>query len=203
VPRGSFASIGPRQQKDRMRRPTAEQIRQAEGSTLPDIVAPGLGVLFCGINPGLYSAAVGRPFARPGNRFWKALHAGGFTPRVLQPSEAHLLPRYGCGVTDLVARATVGAAALAAEELVAGAGALEAKVRRWAPRWVAVLGVGAYRTAFTRRRAAIGPQPERIGGAGVWVLPNPSGLNAAYRLEQLAELFGALHAEAFTGEPPR
>jgi double-stranded uracil-DNA glycosylase len=182
-----------------MTRPTPDDLRRAEGRTLPDVIGPRLGVLFCGINPGLYSAAVGHHFARPGNRFWKALHAGGFTPRILEPAEERLLLELGCGLTDVVSRATAGASALSPEELRAGGRALEEKVRRWQPGWVAVLGVGAYRTAFGRPRAPVGRQQERIGGAGVWVLPNPSGLNARYRADDFARLFDELRRTAFPG----
>jgi double-stranded uracil-DNA glycosylase len=182
-----------------MTRPTPDDLRRAEGRTLPDVIATGLGVLFCGINPGLYSAAVGHHFARPGNRFWKALHAGGFTPRVLAPSEERLLLDAGCGITNVVPRATAAAAELSAEELVAGARALEAKVRRLAPRWLAVLGIGAYRTAFGRKGARFGRQAETIGGTGIWILPNPSGLNAHHRPDDFARLFAELREAAFGG----
>ena len=178
-------------------RPTAAALEAAAGTTLPDVIAPGLRVLFCGINPGLYTAAVGHHFARPGNRFWTALHAGGLTPRVLAPEEEHLLPALGCGITNVVARATAAADELSRGELVEGGRALEEKVRRFRPRWVAVLGVGAYRTAFARPRASIGAQGERLGGAGLWVLPNPSGLNAAYRPADFARLFAELREAAF------
>jgi TDG/mug DNA glycosylase family protein len=151
-------------------------------------------VLFCGINPSLYSAAIGHHFGRPGNRFWPALHAGGFTPRRLSPCEDGELPRCGLGLTNLVARATAAADELDGEELLAGAAILEEKVRHWGPRFLAFLGVGAYRTAFGRPRAALGPQGERIAGAAVWVLPNPSGLNAHYRLADLGRLFRELRA---------
>lgn len=182
------------------RRPTAEEMAAASGRTVPDVIAPGLGVLFCGINPGLYTAAVGHHFARPGNRFWKALHAGGFTPRLLRPEEEGLLPGFGCGITNVVERTTAAAADLSAAELVEGGRRLEARVRRFAPRWLAVLGVGAYRTAFGRRGAVVGPQEETIGDTGIWILPNPSGLNANYRPADFARLFGELRAEAFGGE---
>lgn len=149
-------------------------------------------MLFCGINPGLTSAATGHHFARPGNRFWPALHEAGFTSRRLAPAEQRLLLERGIGITNLVARATASAAELSAAELARGRRRLEAKVRRLAPRVVAVLGIGAYRTAFARPRAGLGPQPERLAGAALWVLPNPSGLNAHYTLRDLAALFRAL-----------
>jgi TDG/mug DNA glycosylase family protein len=178
------------------RGPTKEELLAAGGRTLPDVIAPGLEVLFCGINPGLYTAAVGHHFARPGNRFWKALHAGGFTPRVLDPSEERLLLQYGCGITNVASRPSAAADELSREELIEGGRQLAEKVRRYHPRWLAVLGLGAYRTAFARPRATFGPQEETIGGARVWVLPNPSGLNASYRPEDFGRLFGELRQAA-------
>ena len=157
-----------------------------------DIIAPGLKVLFCGINPGLYSAATGNHFARPGNRFWPALHAAGFTARRLDPSEKHLLLEAGYGLTNLVNRATASADELDPAEFVAGRKRLAVKVRRYRPRAVAFLGLGAYRHAFARPKATLGPQPERFEGAAVWVLPSPSGLNANYQMPALVQLFGKL-----------
>ena len=157
-------------------------------------------MLFCGINPGLYSAAMGHHFARPGNRFWPALHASGFTPRLLHPSEKDLLLRSGYGLTNLVSRATAAADELSPAELVAGRRRLLAKVRRHGPRVVAFLGVGAYCQAFGLRRAALGRQPERFGGAEVWVLPSPSGLNANYQLPALVTLFRSLKEAADHGD---
>jgi TDG/mug DNA glycosylase family protein len=157
---------------------------------------PGLKVLFCGINPGLYSGAIGHHFARPGNRFWRALHAAGFTSRILAPWEEDLLLPLGYGITSLVARATATAAELTAKELRSGGRYLEAKVRRYRPRWVAVLGIGAYRAAFERPGAAVGMQAEVLAGAGLWVLPNPSGLNANHQLPDLTRAFRALRAAA-------
>ena len=153
-------------------------------------------MLFCGINPGLYSGATGHHFAHPGNRFWPALHAAGLSPRLLAPSEERELLAAGCGITNLVARATATASDLSPEELVAGRKRLAAKVRRYRPRVVAVLGVGAYRTAFGVPRATLGRQPERLAGAVVWVLPNPSGLNASHQLPDLARLFRSLRLAA-------
>ena len=173
-------------------RPTPAELAGAEGRTVPDVLRPDLDVLFCGINPGLWSAAVGHHFARPGNRFWKALHLGGFTPRQLEPDEEAELLRLGLGITNLVERATGGAAELGAGELRAGSVRLAAKAAATRPRVVAVLGVGAYRTAFARPRAAVGPLPEPIGGSAAWLLPNPSGLNAHYQLPDLAEAFAEL-----------
>jgi TDG/mug DNA glycosylase family protein len=155
-------------------------------------VAPGLDVLFCGINPGLESAARGHNFARPGNRFWPALHGAGFTPRLLRPEEDGLLPQFGLGMTNVVDRPSRGAADLSADELRAGAWEVERLVLRYEPRVLAVVGVGAYRTGFGRPKAAIGLQPDTIGGRPVWVLPNPSGLNAHYQLPELVRLFGEL-----------
>lgn len=173
-------------------KPTPDQIRGAFGKRIPDLIAPGLSVLFCGINPGLYSGATGLHFARPGNRFWPALQASGFTERLLAPWEGTVLLEAGYGITVLVRRATATAAELSDDEFVAGRRSLERKVRRYAPRWVAVVGLGAYRTAFARPRAVVGLQPERIGTAGLWVLPNPSGLNANHQLPELAAMFRAL-----------
>ena len=151
-------------------------------------------MLFCGINPGLYSAATRHHFARPGNRFWPALYAAGFSDRLLRPwEEDRLLPRE-VGITNLVARATAGADELTREELVAGRRRLERLVQRNGPRWVAVLGLGAYRTAFGRPLATVGAQSELVAGARLWVLPNPSGLNAHYQLPDLVREFAALHA---------
>jgi TDG/mug DNA glycosylase family protein len=149
-------------------------------------------VLFCGINPGLYSGATGHHFARPGNRFWPALHAAGLTPRLVRPWEERELLNHGLGITNLVARATASAAELSVDELQSGRIALQRKVRRYGPRCVAVLGIGAYRSAFGRPGAGVGRQPESIGSATLWVLPNPSGLNANHQLPDLAHLFGGL-----------
>jgi TDG/mug DNA glycosylase family protein len=125
------------------------------------------------------------------------LHAGGFTDRVLLPSEQALLPALGIGITNLVGRTTAAASELHSEELRAGALVLEAKAVDLHPRFIAVLGLGAYRTAFRRPRAMIGEQPERLGGATMWLLPNPSGLQAQYQLPEMAGLFRSLHEAAF------
>jgi TDG/mug DNA glycosylase family protein len=159
-------------------------------------VGPGLRVLFVGINPSLTSARVGHHFARPGNRFWPTLQAAGFTPRRFDPSEDDELPRHGVGVTNLADRPTRAAAELGADELRAGAAALDALVREHAPRLVAVVGVTAWRTAFDRPRAVLGLQPDTVGGRPVWVLPNPSGLNAHHQLPDLARLYGEARAYA-------
>jgi TDG/mug DNA glycosylase family protein len=173
-------------------RPTREQLEGARGATIPDVLSPGLRVVFVGINPGLYSGAVGHHFARPGNRFWKALHGSGFTDRLLSPFEGRELLRYGVGVTNLVDRTTARAEELDEDELREGARGLERKIARYRPGAVAVLGVGAYRVAFSRPRAAVGRQPDRIGDSPTWVLPNPSGRTAAYQLPQLIEAFSEL-----------
>ena len=170
-------------------RPSRAELLAAQDRTIRDVIAADLDVLFCGINPGLYSAATGHHFARPGNRFWPALYAGGFTPRVLAPWEERELLAYGCGVTNLVARGTVSADELSIEELRTGRRILQRKVRRYRPRWVAIVGVTAYRAAFERPRAVLGEQPERLAEARLWVLPNPSGLNAHHRPADFARAF--------------
>ncbi|HEX8069022.1 MAG TPA: G/U mismatch-specific DNA glycosylase [Pyrinomonadaceae bacterium] len=182
------------------RKPTREEIAAAAGKTLRDVIAPDLRVLFCGINPGLYSGATGHHFARPGNRFWPALHAGGFTPRLLAPHEERELLALGYGVTNFVPRATATADELTNDEIIAGGRRLAAKVRRYRPRCLAVLGIGAYRTAFARPKARLGPQPDPIAATAVWVLPNPSGLNAHYRAAELARLFRELRDAVETGD---
>jgi TDG/mug DNA glycosylase family protein len=159
---------------------------------LPDVVAPGLDVWFCGINPSLMSAHRGHHFARPGNRFWPALHLAGLTPRRFTPEEDRRLLEHGLGVTNIVARPTRTAAELTAEELHEGAAALAERVARYRPRVLAVLGITAWRTAFDRPRAVLGRQPERIGGATTWVAPNPSGLNAHAQLPDLARAYREL-----------
>jgi len=173
-------------------RPTKQQLIDAANKTVPDVIGMDLLVLFCGINPGLYTAAVGHHFARPGNRFWPALHRSGFTDRLLSPFEQRELIQRGLGVTNVVARATASASELTKDDFIKGGRALRAKVRRYRPRIVAILGVGAYRQAFAQPKALIGEQDEKIANARVWVLPNPSGLNANYQLPDLVKLFGAL-----------
>ena len=173
-------------------KPTKEQLLAATEKTVEDVIAPNLRVLFCGINPGLYTAAVGHHFARPGNRFWPALHAAGFTDRVLSPFDERELVKSGYGITNVVMRATASADALTKEEIIAGGEQLRAKVLRYRPRVLAVLGVGAYRTAFNQPRATVGRQQQTIGETILWVLPNPSGLNANYQVPDLARLFREL-----------
>lgn len=162
------------------------------GKTVPDVIAPGLSVLFCGINPGLYTAAVGHHFARPGNRFWPALFAAGFTDRLVSPFDERELLKLGYGVTNVVMRATATADQLTREELRAGGKQLTAKVKRYKPRFLAVLGLGAYREAWQQPKAVIGRQEQKTGETVVWVLPNPSGLNAHYQAQDLARVFREL-----------
>jgi TDG/mug DNA glycosylase family protein len=159
---------------------------------VPDVIAPGLRVLFCGINPGLYTAAVGHHFARPGNRFWPALFAAGFTGRIVSPFDESELLKLGYGVTNVVQRATATADQLTREELRAGGKQLTAKVKRYKPAFLAVLGLGAYRAAWEQQKAVIGRQEQLIGETVVWVLPNPSGLNAHYQAQDLARVFTEL-----------
>jgi double-stranded uracil-DNA glycosylase len=179
-----------------MKPPTKADLEAARGRSIPDVIGPNLRVLFVGINPGLYSGATGRHFARPGNRFWPALHRAGFTPRQLSPDEGDLLLSLGIGITNLVNRTTATAAELTDDELRLGAERLRGAVRHFRPEAVAILAVPAYRTAFDRPKAAIGRQPERLEGAALWVLPNPSGLNASYQLPELVRLYGELRRAA-------
>jgi len=173
-------------------RPTKADLAAAFGRTLPDVIARDLDVLFCGINPGLYTAAVQQHFGRPGNRFWPTIYRAGFTPRLFHPSEQRELLQHGCGITNVVARATATAAELTPEDLVEGARILDAKVRRYRPRVLAIVGIGAYRTGFARPKSKMGLQEETIGNARIWILPNPSGLNANYQADSLAALYREL-----------
>jgi TDG/mug DNA glycosylase family protein len=173
-------------------RPSPAELLAARGKTVPDVIVPDLAVLFVGINPGLYTAAIGHHFGRPGNRFWPALLAGRFTDHLLSPYDERDLLTLGCGITNVVAHATASADDLTRAELVEGGRRLAAKARRYRPRMLAFLGIGAYRTAFGRPRAVLGPQPESIGPARVWIMPNPSGLNAHYQAPELARMFTAL-----------
>lgn len=162
------------------KRPTKADLQAARKKTVPDLIAPGLTVLFCGINPGLYTAAIGHHFGRPGNRFWPTLFAAGFTDRLLDPSEERELLPLGYGITNVVRRATATADELTTREILAGGKRLIECVKEYSPRYVAVLGIGVYRIAFGKPRAALGLQPDTIGDSRVWVLPSPSGLNAFY-----------------------
>jgi TDG/mug DNA glycosylase family protein len=189
------------------RKPTPEELRSAYGRALPDVIAPALRVLFCGINPGLYTAAVQHHFARPGNRFWPALHDGGFTRRRLYPHEEHELLADGYGVTNIVPFATARADELTEEQLREGARLLEKKMRCYRPAYLAVLGVSAYRAAFDRRKANLGLQPDRIGATRIWVLPSPSGLNAHHQPKvlgaMLRELYEAVEETCGASRDPR
>jgi len=173
-------------------KPTKEQLLAATEKTVRDVIAPDLRVLFCGINPGLYTAAVGHHFARPGNRFWPALYAAGFTERILSPFDERELLKSGYEITNIVAQATTSTDLLTKNEVVADKKRLRTKVLRYRPRVLAVLGVGAYRTAFNQPKAVVGRQDDRIGDTILWVLPNPSGLNANYQAAALARLFREL-----------
>jgi TDG/mug DNA glycosylase family protein len=177
-------------------RPTRAQLEEARGRPVPAVIGPGLRVVFCGINPSLYSAAVGHHFARPGNRFWAALHGAGFTERQLSPFEDAQLLAGGLGCTNLVEGATARADELTPAELREGAAHMAERLRPFRPAWLAVLGVGAYRVAFDRPHAELGPQPDRLNGTATWVLPNPSGLNASYQLPALVERFATLREAA-------
>jgi double-stranded uracil-DNA glycosylase len=183
-----------------MPRLTRAELEAARGSTIEDVLPgpgdPALRVLFCGINPGLVSAATGHHFARPGNRFWPALYGAGFTPRLLLPAEQGELRGLGLGITNMAPRATARADELTVAEMVAGGVRLRELVRDQRPRWLAVVGVTAYRAAFDAPRAAVGPQDERLGSTRIWVLPNPSGLNAHWSLPAMADEFGRLRAAA-------
>jgi len=174
-------------------KPTKEQVLAARGKSVPDVIAHGLKVLFCGINPGLYTAAVGHHFGRPGNRFWPSLHQAGFTPRQFSPFEEEELLNYGFGIINIVDHATARADELTAEELAGGGAVLEHKVRTFKPLFSAILGFGAYRLAFRRPKALPGLQPEKLGGiSSAWVLPNPSGLNANYQMKDLVRMLKEL-----------
>jgi len=177
-------------------KPSPRELAAAVSKGTPDIIARGLDVLFCGINPGLYSAAVGHHFARPGNRFWPTLFAAGFTPRLYSAFEDEALLELGCGITNVVARSSARAEEVTRDELSAGAKKLRRKLLRYRPRFLAVVGLGAFRTAFERPRAIVGLQPERIGDTAVWLLPNTSGLNANHLPAQLALLFEDLRIAA-------
>ena len=173
-------------------KPSKEDLRDAINRTTEDLIDYNLKVLFCGINPGIWSGATGFHFAKPGNRFWKVLHLAGFTDRQLHPSEEHGLLERGYGITSFVKRTTARADELTTEEFIEGGKLLLKKIEKYKPQNLAVLGIGAYRTAFNKPKAKPGLQDEKIGGANVWLLPNPSGLNAHYQVNDLAALFGEL-----------
>jgi len=177
---------------------TKEELRAYAGQPISDVIAPNLKVLFCGINPGLYSAATGYHFARPGNRFWPALYAAGFTPAPYTPAEEMKLLELGYGITNVVARSTATAAEISKAEFTEGGVLLRKRVLHYRPKWLAVVGIQAFRLAFDRPGATVGPQPESIGDTAVWVLPNPSGLNAHYTPARFAEVFRELRLAAET-----
>ena len=169
--------------------PSRADLERARGNSVPDVTAPGLDVLFVGINPSLWSGAVRHHFARPGNRFWRVLHEAGFTNRLLAPNEGRELLKRKLGITNLVNRATASADELDTVHFRAGARRIAAKVRRYRPKVVAFVGIGAYRAAFGRARARVGRQEEPLGGATIWVLPNPSGRTAGYQMPALSQAF--------------
>ena len=174
-------------------KPTKEDLRDAVNRTTEDLIDYNLKVLFCGINPGIWSGATGFNFAKPGNRFWKTLHLSGFTERLLHPSEERELLENGYGITSFCRRTTAAAAELSNEEIIAGGKNLVRKIEEFTPEFLAILGIGAYRTAFNRPKAELGLQPETIGQTRLWLLPNPSGLNAHYQLNDLVNLFSTLY----------
>jgi TDG/mug DNA glycosylase family protein len=159
---------------------------------LPDILARGLNVVFCGINPGMRSAALGHHFAGRGNRFWRVLHLSGFTPQQLLPENARSLLSYGCGLTSAVERPTVSANDLKRSDFVQARPALERKMRRYAPNTIAFLGKAACSVILDQRELSWGQQEVRFAGAAVWVLPNPSGLNCAFTLADLTDAYREL-----------
>jgi TDG/mug DNA glycosylase family protein len=175
-----------------MKRPSPEDLAAARERTVPDVLAPGLRIVFVGINPGLWSGATGFHFAKPGNRFWKAIHLAGLTPTLFEPDESAHLLRHGLGITNLVMRTTAMASELTDDELRLGARDLEAKIKGFRPAKLAFLGLSAYRLAFGQPKAVVGRQEESVGGAETWVLPNPSGLNAHYQLADLSREYAAL-----------
>jgi double-stranded uracil-DNA glycosylase len=177
-----------------MHKPSRLEIANAFNKTLRDVIGPNLEVLFCGINPGLYSAAVGHNFARPGNRFWPAIFGAGFTDDLLVASEERDLLRYGCGITNIVKRATASAEELTKEELREGGKELIRKVLHYKPLCLAVVGITAYRNAFSEPKAQFGLQKKQVGKTVCWVLPNTSGLNAHYQLPELIRHFSELRA---------
>lgn len=169
-------------------KPTKAEVLASGDKIVPDLIKPNLKVLFCGINPGLYTAAIGFHFGRPGNRFWPSLYASGFTPRLFDPSEQEQLLSLGYGITNIVPRASATAAEVSKQELLDGRKQLETKVLKYKPEWLAILGVEAYRKSFERSKAKVGRQEDTIGTTKLWILPNPSGLNAHYTPNGIAEV---------------
>lgn len=182
-------------------RPTRAELDAAAGRRVPDLIADDLRVLFCGINPSLYSAAVGHHFARPGNRFWPTIHRAGFTDRELRPSEEGELLARGIGITNVFPKASASAKSLSPEDYRLGGAGLRGKLGRHRPRVLAFLGLGAYRMAAGRPDAVVGLQAVPFGGTVTWALPNPSGLNAHYQLAELVECYRALARAARLSEP--
>ena len=175
---------------------TRAELLAANDKTITDVIAPDLQILFCGINPGLYSGVTGHHFAKPGNRFWKTLHLAGFTETQLLPTEERELLKNGYGITNVIQRATATAEELRKEEYIAGGANLREKVLKFRPKFLAILGIGAYRTAFNQPKAVLGLQTDQIGAAKIWVLPNPSGLNAHYQIADLVEVYSRLRQSA-------
>lgn len=187
-----------------MQTPSRAELLAATTKRLPDLLAPDLRIVFCGINPGLYSTAVGHHFARPGNRFWPTLFAAGLTPTLFTGFEDAKLLELGIGMTNVVARTTAKAEELTTAELLAGAVTLRRKMLRYRPRFLAIVGFGAYRIAFRQPKAVGGPQATPIGGTQIWLLPNTSGLNANHLPAELARRFEELRLAAESpsyGEP--
>jgi TDG/mug DNA glycosylase family protein len=178
-------------------KPKPADLEAAKKRRVPDVIASGLDVLFCGINPGLYTAWIGHHFGRPGNRFWPAMHAGGFTPILLPPYDEKRLLEWNLGITNMVARPTNLAAELTDGELLAGRTIIEQKVDRYQPHWLAMLGVTSFRIAFNQPKAMLGRQSLRLGRTNIWVLPNPSGLNAHHTPTRLAELFREFYHQVY------
>lgn len=187
-----MAGVLVNQAMNRLPKPSKADLQAAYNQRVPDIIGPNLKILFCGINASIYSAAVGHHFARPGNRLWKTLHRSGLTDRLLSPAEDRTLLNYGYGMTNIVARATARADELNNAELQQGYLDLVDKITQYRPQWLAILGITAYRVAFEQRQAKIGRQTVQIGDTKIWVLPNPSGLNAHYQLDDLASLYAEL-----------
>ncbi len=177
------------------KKPTRAELQALTGKVIPDFIAPDLRILLVGINPSLYTAYTGYPFAFPGNRFWPTLYKSGLTDRLFAPSEVTLLLERGIGITGMVRRATATADELTREELIAGGQQLVAKIEQYRPRAIGVLGISAYRAAYNRPKAKMGRQSETLGGAPLWLLPNPSGLNAHYNLDRLAQVFREFRLE--------
>ncbi|WP_325394325.1 G/U mismatch-specific DNA glycosylase [Undibacterium sp.] len=153
--------------------------------SLPDLLGPGLDVVFCGINPGVCAAERGHHFLGRGNRFWRVLHLAGYTPEQIAPEDDSDLLQYRCGLTTAVGRATASASELAINEFATARHLLTEKIVRWAPRYIAFLGKVAYAAMSRKSVVDWGPQSELFGGASVWVLPNPSGLNRSFSVDDL------------------